>query len=121
MRPLRSLLLISAMLAPSVATAAPEARALPSEIRLSEADKEKVLEAAAARKRQPAHAVSEAPAAEAPGRQVHGEVGFSIGIGGYKSGYGTAFVPLGEEGLAIISLGSTDFGSRGSYFGPEWR
>jgi hypothetical protein len=89
---------------------------------LSEAEKEKILEAAAASGRQqPMHLADEVNGAGDPARQVHGEVGFEVGTGGYRSAYGTAVVPLDGDGVAIISLGSTDFGSRGRYLDPWWR
>jgi len=123
MRPIHSLLLAAALLPPSIAYAAPGQTApLPSEIRLSEAEKEKILEAAAASGRQqPMHLADEVNGAGDPARQVHGEVGFEVGTGGYRSAYGTAVVPLDGDGVAIISLGSTDFGSRGRYLDPWWR
>jgi hypothetical protein len=46
---------------------------------------------------------------------------FEIGTGGYRSAYGTAIVPIDDDGVAIISLGSTDFGSRGRHPDPWWR
>ena len=49
---------------------------------------------------------------------IHGEVGFTVGTGGYRSAYGTAIVPLKDDGVAIISLGTTDFGSRARYPAP---
>ena len=42
--------------------------------------------------------------------------GSELGTGGYRSAFGTAFVPLGDEGLAIISFDTTDFGSSGYRF-----
>ena len=123
MRLIHSLLLAAALLSPSLAYAAPDSAApMPSEIRLSEAEKERILEAAAASSRdRPARQTDDADAADAPGRQIHGEVGVEVGTGGYRSAYGTAIVPLNGDGVAIISLGSTDFGSRSRYFDPWWR
>ena len=120
MRPFSRLLIAAAMLVPSAALAEP-APALPSEVRLSDAEKEKVLEAAATRNRVPP--ATEAGSAEDSGEgapPIHGEVGFAIGTGGYRSAYGTAVVPLQESGVAIISLGTTDFGDR-RYVEPWWR
>ena len=34
-----------------------------------------------------------------------------MGTGGYRSAYGTAIVPLENDGFAIISLDTSDFGS----------
>jgi hypothetical protein len=121
MRLIQSLLCAAALLSPSLAFAAAGGAApLPSEIRLSDSDKEKVLEEAAASR----HERSGVPSIDdtaAAGRQVHGEVGFEVGTGGYRSAYGTAIVPLADDGVAIISLGSTNFGSRNRYPDPWWR
>jgi len=107
------------MLTPAVVKAAPEQPApLASEIRLSDEEKEKVLEAAAARKRAHPAPIAEEAAPQPP--QVHGEVGFTIGTGGYRSAYGTALVPLGDDGFAAIAAETTDFGKR-DRFAPWWR
>lgn len=120
MRPIHHLLLAAALAAPSLAYAAPgAAKPLPSEVRLSDEEKEKVLEAAAAKNREPAAPAVEDEAEDQPGRPIHGEVGFSVGSGGYRSAYGTAVVPLEGDGVAIISLGSTDLGRR-RYYVPWW-
>lgn len=37
-------------------------------------------------------------------RAIHGEVGATIGTGGTRGLFGTAFVPLGDDGMAIISF-----------------
>ena len=122
MRLIRSLFCAAALLSPSMVLAAPESRApLPSEIRLSDSEKEKVLEAAATRRQSPTVQSVEDTSADETGRQIHGEVGFEVGTGGYRSAYGTAIIPLEDDGVAIISLGSTDFGSRGRYPDPWWR
>ena len=119
MRPLRHLLLAAALLAPAGALAAP-ASPLPSQVRLSDEEKEKALEAAASRNRAPPAAkvelADETKDAPAP---IHGEVGFEVGTGGYRSAYGTAVIPLEGAGVAIISLGTSDFGNR-RYPEPWW-
>ena len=48
----------------------------------------------------------------APGRRIHGEIGFGIGTGGYNSVFGTAIVPLGDQGFAALSFERSDFGRR---------
>lgn len=48
-----------------------------------------------------------------PDGRIHGEIGFGIGTGGYSSVFGTAIVPLGEDGTAAFSLGRTNFGRHG--------
>ena len=105
MRLRQSYLLALAILAPSAAYAAPDEVPAPSEIRLSQEEIDKVLEEAARKREHPQ------PSAENPKRQVHGEVGFSVGTGGYRSAYGTAIVPLENDGFAIFSLDTSDFGS----------
>ena len=47
-------------------------------------------------------------------RAVHGEVGVSIGTGGYSSIYGTAVAPLGDSGVVAISVAQERYG-RGYY------
>lgn len=122
MRPIRCLFLTAVLLSPSIAVAAPDKPApLQSEFRLSEEEKEKVLESAAASRREPVSGQASERADDGGALPpIHGEVGISIGTGGYRSAYGTAIVPLEGEGVAIISLGSTDFGSRGRYYDPWW-
>jgi hypothetical protein len=124
MRLIQCLFAATAILSPSVAFAAADPAApppVPGEIRLSEAEKEKVLEAAAASNRGPVSTQSLDELGDDPlPPPIHGEVGFTIGSGGYRSAYGTAIVPLKNDGVAIISLGSTDFG-RNRYVEPWWR
>lgn len=87
------------IVAPSLASAA--APAAPSEIRLTQAEIDQVL-ADAARKREagPQRAVIDQP----QGRKVHGEVGFEVGSGGYRSVYGTTALELPDGGFAILSF-----------------
>lgn len=47
-----------------------------------------------------------------PDGRIHGEIGFGIGTGGYSSVFGTAIVPLGDDGVAAFSFDRTDFGRR---------
>ena len=47
-----------------------------------------------------------------PGRQVHGEFGVAIGTGGYREVFGTAIYPMGDDGVAAISLDFIDLGKR---------
>jgi len=48
-------------------------------------------------------------------RKVHGEVGLSVGTGGYRSGYVVSAMPVGETGLVTLAIGQ----SRGR-FGGDW-
>jgi hypothetical protein len=43
-------------------------------------------------------------------RQIHGSIGTMIGTGGARGIYGTAQVPLGENGEAVIAFENTRFG-----------
>ena len=127
MHVLRRLALAGVLLIPSTAYAAEPATApstspLPSERRLSEAEVKKVLDAAVRKREgsaQPVVELSDQPG-DNPDRQIHGEVGVGIGTGGYRSAFGTAVVPLGDDGVAIMSFGTTNLGSH-HWIGPAWR
>lgn len=117
----RLALLTTALLLPAAASA----QATPNgEVRLSPEQVEQVLAEAAA-KRQAGDVPLEwrretlpADAANAsPARPVHGEMGFSVGTGGYRSAFGTAIVPLGNEGVTSFSFET----GRGRYYpyGPR--
>ena len=113
MRQEMSWILAVAMMLPASAQAAdPAAAALAPVHRLSEGEVDRILDAAAA-KREPVVPIDQEIDGERRRPEIHGEVGFGIGTGGYRSAFGTAFVPLGDEGLAIISFDSSDFGSSG--------
>ena len=45
-------------------------------------------------------------------RQVHGEIGALIGSNGTRAMFGTAAVPLGENGGAVVSFESSRYGGR---------
>ena len=70
------------------------------ERRLSAAEVEQILDAAAQKR--------EASAAKAPARPIEGEIGVSVGSGGTREIFGTAIVPVGEQGVAIISIDSAE-------------
>ena len=38
-------------------------------------------------------------------RQIHGEVGVAVGTGGYRSGYITSVMPIGETGTLALTIG----------------
>lgn len=48
-------------------------------------------------------------------RQVHGEMGVSVGTGGYRSGYVSSLIPIGETGTLGVAVSQTDFGKHGGY------
>lgn len=76
------------------------------ERRLSAAEVERILDAAALKREAPtAKPVASTPA---PTRAMESEVGVSIGSGGYREVFGTTIVPLGNEATAIISIGSEE-------------
>jgi hypothetical protein len=108
------LIVIASLLmpAPALAQASGPATSPLSERRLSPEQIEAVL-AEAAKKREAAVVRADPDAIDpAPKPQVHGEVGFSIGTGGYREAFGTAIYPLGEDGVAAISLDFVDWGKR---------
>lgn len=73
-------------------------------IALSPAERSAAIEAAAANG-------DDLPLNGSP-RRIHGEVGMAIGSNGYRSLYGTTAIPLGQTGTAVISLATSQFGSR---------
>ena len=107
MRVVRMLLLAWSLALPGASLAADDptqpAPTAPSEHRLSADQVEKILDEAA-RKRELADL-----ATEGAGPTIHGEVGFSLGTGGYRSAFGTAVVPLPGDGVAILTLGTDTF------------
>jgi hypothetical protein len=48
-------------------------------------------------------------------RQIHGEMGVSVGTGGYRSGYVSSLIPIGESSTLGIAVSQTDFGKHGGY------
>ncbi len=74
--------------------------------RLSPDEVERILEEAAAKR-----AAADKPLP--PPRRIEGEVGVAVGTGGYREVFGTAVVPVGETGVAIISIDSSQNERRG--------
>ena len=98
--------------APALAQASDPAASAASERRLSPEQIEAVL-AEAAKKREAGELQLDPDMIEpAPRRQVHGEVGFAVGTGGYREVFGTGIYPLGDDGVAAISLDFVDWGRR---------
>lgn len=112
MRKIRLAAASAALIVPGLAFA----QASPTdERRLTPAQVEAVLADAAA-KRAGSHRqipVDAAPGEDspAPAPQVHGEVGFAVGTGGYREAYGTAVYPL-QDGVVAISFDFADWGRR---------
>ena len=95
-----------ALSAPAVGQqAADPAAANPTERRLTPQQVEQVLAEAEARR-----AAAEGGATQPDGDEldlvppIYGELGVSIGTGGYRSAYGSAVYPMGPNGSAAISL-----------------
>ena len=111
----RILFVAGALLAVAgVAGAAPAAKEIAAEHRLTAAEIDAVL-AAAARRRGSGDVVADAKGAETAALRrplVEGEVGFGIGTGGYRSAFGTAYVPLPGDGSLAVSF-DTERGPRG--------
>ena len=76
--------------------------------RLSPAEVEAVQDAAADRNIN-APSLDNRPV---PDGRIHGEIGFGIGTGGYNTIFGTALIPLGDDGFAALSFERSDFGRR---------
>ena len=95
---LRSILFATVLATtPALAAAAPD-----GERRLSAEQVEQILDQAAAQ-REAAELNAEEEQAKAAWA-VHGDVGFAVGTGGYREAFGTAVIPLGEQGVAAISF-----------------
>lgn len=75
------------------------------ERRLSAAEVEQILEAAAQKREAPTiSAAAPVVKVKTPARPIEGEVGVTVGSGGYREVFGTAIVPVGADGVAIISF-----------------
>lgn len=119
MKPVFGTIILAALVSPAVAAAQlpPEAPSTTDERRLTPEQVEAVLAEAAAKQAATQGQIrSELPAAEDDEGSlippVHGEVGFSVGTGGYREVFGTGIYPLGPDGTAIISLDFVDWGRR---------
>jgi len=106
MRPGHFLIAIAAT-SPVTAYAADRAP-IADEHRLSEAEVQKILDAAAAKRDAPTLPAQKLPQAKDPARPIHGEMGVAIGTGGYREAFGTAVVPLGQDGVAIVSFDTVE-------------
>jgi len=72
------------------------------ERRLSAVEVERILDQAAQKRETPV--TKPAATSLAPARPIEGEVGVSVGSGGYREVFGTAVVPIGQQGVAIVSF-----------------
>ena len=100
---------------PGTALASADQVAAPviSERRLTPDQIEKVLDDAARKREQVPLSDDRLPP------PIHGEVGISVGTGGYRSAFGTAVVPLTGDGVAILSIGTERLGSGRDYYYRE--
>lgn len=53
-------------------------------------------------------------------RRIHGEMGVSIGTGGYRSAYASALIPVGETTTIGVAVAKTDFGDAGGWYGGPY-
>lgn len=95
---------IAAMVVSGAAVAAAPPRAIGDEHRLSEAEVQKVLNAAALKREALPAPAPQIETAKPPARPIEGEVGVSIGSGGFREVFGTAVVPVGADGVAIVTI-----------------
>ena len=97
--PLIALAFAGLMASPGLAqTVVADTRPLPSgAIGLPPEEREAAIEAGAT-------AARELPLNGASDRRAHGEMGVEIGTGGERAIYGTAIVPIGENGAAAVSF-----------------
>ena len=102
-----ALLMLAVPFAPALAQTAPVG--VPQVYGLTDQQKAEVRDAQR-------DAWADAASGQLPGggsdRQIHGEVGAMIGTGGARSIGGTAAIPLGQTGGAIVSFESMRFGDR---------
>ena len=97
--PLIALAFAGLMASPGLAqTVVADTRPLPSgAIGLPPEEREAAIEAGAT-------AARDLPLNGASDRRVHGEMGVEIGTGGERAMYGTAIVPIGQNGTAAVSF-----------------
>lgn len=92
-----------------VSAAEPAAVPLSGSVRRLSTEEAEAVQEAAAKRNINVPAVDDRPV---PDGRIHGEIGFGVGTGGYSSVFGTAIVPLGDNGIAAFSFERTNFGRR---------
>ena len=120
MRLAKCMIAAVALLSPALVAAQNSPAAAPSstdERRLTPEQVEAILAEAAkknatAEKHAPVQELTAKEAEQAPLPPVHGEVGIGTGTGGYRQVFGTAIYPVGNDGMAAISLDFVDWGKR---------
>ena len=108
MRTGQVLIAIVASCSAAAFAADPPRAVIGDERRLSDVEVQKVLDAAALKRETQPAAAPMADAVKPPPRPIEGEMGVAIGTGGYREVFGTAVVPLGPDGVAIISFDTVD-------------
>jgi hypothetical protein len=91
---------------------APSAQVTPAPagdtIRLSDAERDAILNSNTVESA--AIARGERDDTGKPPLGIHGEVGAAVGTNGYRSAYGVAAIPLGDNAGAVVSFESTQYG-----------
>lgn len=119
---LRTFAIAAMLVGPAVAADAPAnaPASAPQVYRLSPAERDAAIAAAALKPESPGRALLPSPERDAIlgsslyGDQkhdsgIHGEVGMFIGTGGARGVYGSTAVPLGENGMAQFSFETSQF------------
>ena len=92
---------------------APPPAAAPDTIRLTDAQRDAILDASTEESAAAARGERSGSAdADDGARRIHGEMGVMIGSNGTRGAFGTAAVPLGDNAGAVISFESSRFGYR---------
>lgn len=94
--------------APTTTQPAPPAAAETDTIRLTDAQRDAILNAST--EESAAAARGEMTGPENAKRRIHGEMGVMIGSNGTRGAYGTADIPLGDNAGATVSFESSRFG-----------
>ena len=96
MRPRLLIFMIALLPAPALAA---------DERRLSAAEVQQILDTAAQKREAPTLA-QPVDKVKPPARPIEGEIGVSVGSGGYREVFGTAIVPVGADGVATVTIDS---------------
>jgi hypothetical protein len=91
-------------------TAQPPATPDSDTIRLSDEQRDKILDSNTIESAARARGEMEGPGSTGPG--IHGEVGAMIGSNGTRGIYGTAAIPLGDNAGAVVSFENSRYGYR---------
>ncbi|HEU0311528.1 MAG TPA: hypothetical protein VFR36_09955 [Sphingomicrobium sp.] len=98
---------------PAAASPTDERRLTPEQVEAVLAEVEARRSAAESRQVPPPPAEGTADDTEpALAPPIHGELGFSVGTGGYREIFGTGIYPLGHDGIAVFSFDFVDWGNR---------